>query len=230
MSKLSATDQIINYIKENILNGNFKINSKLPSERKIAEQFNISRIPVRKAIEKLCEDGIIRTVPYSSPIVEGFKNIDLFDDNEIYKNHNIQEFYVESLRARQFIESEATKLAVLNANDEDLKKIRNTYLKSIEELEKVSKGLIDECSDADLEFHKEIILASHNPLFYEYHKLIPKTILSNQYFGFKYRTSLNGMIEHHDRIMEAFDKKDPALAYDAMYNHLEGVIQLFQRK
>ncbi|MBS4803432.1 MAG: FadR family transcriptional regulator [Clostridium sp.] len=230
MSKLSATDQIINYIKENILNGNFKINSKLPSERKIAEQFNISRIPVRKAIEKLCEDGIIRTVPYSSPIVEGFKNIDLFDDNEIYKNHNIQEFYVESLRARQFIESEATKLAVLNANDEDLKKIRNAYLKSIEELEKVSKGLIDECSDADLEFHKEIILASHNPLFYEYHKLIPKTILSNQYFGFKYRTSLNGMIEHHDRIMEAFDKKDPALAYDAMYNHLEGVIQLFQRK
>ena len=230
MSKLSATDQIINYIKENILNGNFKINSKLPSERKIAEQFNISRIPVRKAIEKLCEDGIIRTVPYSSPIVEGFKNIDLFDDNEIYKNHNIREFYVESLRARQFIESEATKLAVLNANDEDLKKIRNAYLKSIEELEKVSKGLIDECSDADLEFHKEIILASHNPLFYEYHKLIPKTILSNQYFGFKYRTSLNGMIEHHDRIMEAFDKKDPALAYDAMYNHLEGVIQLFQRK
>ena len=230
MSKLSATDQIINYIKENILNGNFKINSKLPSERKIAEQFNISRIPVRKAIEKLCEDGIIRTDPYSSPKVEGFKNIDLFDDNEIYKNHNIQEFYVESLRARQFIESEATKLAVLNANDEDLKKIRNTYLKSIEELEKVSKGLIDECSDADLEFHKEIILASHNPLFYEYHKLIPKTILSNQYFGFKYRTSLNGMIEHHDRIMEAFDKKDPALAYDAMYNHLEGVIQLFQRK
>ena len=221
MSKLSATDQIINYIKENILNGNFKINSKLPSERKIAEQFNISRIPVRKAIEKLCEDGIIRTVPYSSPIVEGFKTIDLFDDNEIYKNHNIQEFYVESLRARQFIESEATKLAVLNANDEDLKKIRNAYLKSIEELEKVSKGL---------EFHKEIILASHNPLFYEYHKLIPKTILSNQYFGFKYRTSLNGMIEHHDRIMEAFDKKDPALAYDAMYNHLEGVIQLFQRK
>lgn len=230
MSKLNATEQIINYIKENILNGNFKIDSKLPSERKIAEQFNISRIPVRKAIEKLCEDGILRTVPYSSPIIEGFKNIDLFDDNEIYKNHNIQEFYVESLRARQFIESEATKLAVLNANDEDLKKIRDAYLNSIEELEKVSKGLIDECSNADLEFHKEIILASHNPLFYEYHKLIPKTILSNQYFGFKYRTSLNGMIEHHDRIMEAFDKKDPNLAYDAMYNHLEGVIQLFQRK
>ena len=70
MSNLSATNQIINYIKENILSGNFKINSKLPSERKIAEQFNISRIPVRKAIEKLCDDGILMSVPYSSPIVK----------------------------------------------------------------------------------------------------------------------------------------------------------------
>ena len=97
MSNLSATNQIINYIKENILSGNFKINSKLPSERKIAEQFNISRIPVRKAIEKLCDDGILMSVPYSSPIVKGFKKVDLFNDNEIYKNHNIQEFYVESI-------------------------------------------------------------------------------------------------------------------------------------
>ncbi|MBC5629680.1 FadR family transcriptional regulator [Clostridium sp. NSJ-6] len=230
MSNLSATNQIINYIKENILSGNFKINSKLPSERKIAEQFNISRIPVRKAIEKLCDDGILMSVPYSSPIVKGFKKVDLFNDNEIYKNHNIQEFYVESLRARQFIESEATKLAVLNASDEEIERIRVAYLKSIAELDKVAKGLIKECSDADLKFHKEIIAASHNPLFYKYYEIIPKTIFSNQYFGFKYRTSLNDMIEHHDKIMEAFEKRDPILAYNAMYNHLEDVIQLFQSK
>lgn len=230
MSNLNATEKIINYIKENILNGNFKINSKLPSERKIAEQFNISRIPVRKAIEKLCEEGLLRTVPYSSPIVEGFKKIDLFAENEIYKNHNIQELYVESLRARQFIESEATKLAVLNATDEEVEKIRAAYLNSIEELDKVSKGLLTECSDADLQFHKEIISASHNSLFYDYYKLIPNTILSNQYLGFKYINSLNDMIEHHKRIMDAFDKKDPILAFNSMYNHLEDVIQLLQRK
>ena len=230
MSNLNATEQIINYIKENILNGNFKINSKLPSERKIAEQFNISRIPVRKAIEKLCEDGILKTVPYSSPIVEGFKKVDLFDNNEIFKNHNIQEFYVESLRARQLIESEATKLAVLNATEDEITKIRSAYLKSIEELDKVSRGIIPECSDADLQFHQEIIFASHNPLFYEYYKVISKTISSNQYFGFKYRTSLNDMIDHHEKIMCAIEEKNADLAYTAMYNHLEDVIQLFQQK
>lgn len=230
MSNLSATNQIVNYIKENILSGNFRINSKLPSERKIAEQFNISRIPVRKAIEKLCNEGILTSIPYSSPIVKGFKKVDLFDDNEIYKNHHIQEFYVESLRARQFIESEATKLSVLNASDEEIARIKVAYLKSVAELTKVAKGLIKDCGDADLKFHKEIIAASHNSLFYKYYELIPKTIFSNQYFGFKYRTSLNDMIEHHTKIMEAFEKRDPMLAYNAMYNHLEDVIQLFQSK
>ena len=167
-------------------------------------------------------------MPYSSPIVEGFKKVDLFDDGEIYKNHNIQEFYVESLRARQLIESEATKLAILNATSKELQKIKYTYLKSIEELDKVSHGLIEECYDADLQFHKEIILASHNPIFIKYYELIPKTVSSNQYFGFKYRNSLKDMISHHNKIMMAFDSKDSYLGYTSMYNHLEDVIQLFQ--
>ncbi|MCC0662707.1 FCD domain-containing protein [Clostridioides sp. ZZV15-6597] len=229
MINLNATEQIIDYIKENILNGTFKVNSKLPSERKIAELFNISRIPVRNAIDKLCKEGILRSIPYSSPIVEGFKKVDLFSDNEVYKNHNIQEFYVESLRARQLIESEATKLAILNATSEELQRIRYAYLKSVEELDKVSQGLIEECYDADLQFHKEIILASHNPIFIKYYELIPKTVSSNQYFGFKYRNSLQDMISHHHEIMMAFDSNNANLGYTSMYNHLEGVIQLFQR-
>lgn len=228
MKSLNATEKIIDYIKLNILNGTFKINSKLPSERKIADLFNISRIPVRNAINILCKEGILRVVPHSSPIVEGFKKVDLFNDNEVYKNHNIQEFYVESLRARQLIESEATRLAILNATSKELQKIKHTYLKSIVELDKVSQGLIEECYDADLQFHKEIILASHNPIFIKYYELIPKTVSSNQYFGFKYRNSLKDMISHHNEIMMAFDSKDSDLGYTSMYNHLEDVIQLFQ--
>nr|SUY22005.1 GntR family transcriptional regulator [Clostridioides difficile] len=54
--------------------------------------------------------------------MKDLKKFDLFDDGEIYKNHNIQEFYVESLRARQLIESEATKLAILNATSKELQK------------------------------------------------------------------------------------------------------------
>jgi DNA-binding FadR family transcriptional regulator len=230
MPNPNATEQIANYIKENILNGNFKIGSKLPSERKIAEQFNISRIPVRKAIEKLCQEEILKVEPYSRPIVQGFKKLDLFDSSEPFNSQDIQEIYVEALRTRQLIESEAAKLAAVTATEDERKAIKKAYLTSIDELHKVYLGLLDECSDADLYFHKEIITASHSPLFIQYYELISKTVFSNQYFGFKYRTSLKDMIEHHDKIMNAIEKKDGDLAYGAMHDHLEDVIQLFQRR
>lgn len=230
MTNLNATEQVIDYIKESILSGELKINSKLPSERKIAEKFNISRIPVRKAIERLCSEGVIEIVPYSSPIIKGFQKIDLFDENEPFSPRDIQNFYVESLKTRQLIESEATKLAALNATDEERKRIKSAYLKSIGELEKVSSGLINECNEADLNFHKEIIKASHNDLFIRYYGLIPETIFSNQFFGFKYRTSMKDMIEHHNKIMESIEKRDEDLAYNTMHDHLEEVIELFRER
>lgn len=230
MSSLTVTEQVIDYIKENILNGNFKINSKLPSERKIAEEFRISRIPVRQAIEKLCEEGILKTVPYSSPVIQGIKKVNLFDDGEPFDKECIQEFYVEALRARQLIESEAAKAAAINATEDEIVLIRNAYLKSIDELHKFYMGLLKECNNADLQFHQEIIKASHSPLLIQYYKLISKTIFSNQYFGFKYRTSLKNMIEDHEKIMKAIEQRDGEFAYNAMYNHLEDVIQLLENR
>lgn len=89
MKSLNVIEKIIDYIKLNILNGIFKINSKLLSERKIVDLFNISRIFVRNVINIFCKEGIFRVVFYLSFIVEGFKKVDLFDDGEIYKNYNI---------------------------------------------------------------------------------------------------------------------------------------------
>ena len=230
MSNMNLTEKVINYIKENILNGSFPIGSKLPSERTIANQFNISRIPVRQAIQRLCQEGILQSVPASSPIIQGFKSLDLFNDSEPFDNREIQGIYVEALRGRQLIESESARLVATNARPSEIEEIRKAFTYSIAELEKVSNGILNECSDADLNFHKAIIKASHSPLFIKYYELIPKTIFSNQSFGFKYRTSLKDMIEHHRNIMSAIEKGDGNLAYETMYEHLEEVILLFNNK
>lgn len=229
MSYENLTRQVENYIKENILNGNFKINSKLQSERYIAEKFNISRIPVRKAIERLCDQNILEKVPYSSPIISGFKSISLFSSEEPFKSSDIEKIYVESLRTRQLIESEAARLAAVNADKNEIEIIKKAYLKSIKDLEKVYSGHKEECSESDLDFHKSIIKSSHSDLFNKYYALIPETIYSNQFFGFKYRTSLKNMIEDHNKIMDAIEKRNPDYSFNAMYSHLEDVIKLFNK-
>ncbi len=51
--------QLENLIKEEIEEGNYKEGEKIPSERKLSELSNLSRMTVRKAVENLVKEGIL---------------------------------------------------------------------------------------------------------------------------------------------------------------------------
>lgn len=55
--------QVIDKIKRNIENGNFKEKEKLPSEFQLAKQLGFSRSVVRKALQLLEEDNIVTIRP-----------------------------------------------------------------------------------------------------------------------------------------------------------------------
>jgi len=85
--------QIADTIKENITTGHYKHGDKIPSQREIAEHYDVSLITVQKAVYKLMNEGILRSRPgvgtFVNPlgnfpgnredltfglIVDGFKN------------------------------------------------------------------------------------------------------------------------------------------------------------
>ena len=51
--------QIINYIKQKIGNGEWTIGEKLPSQRELAEKFEVNRSTVVEALDELKADGLI---------------------------------------------------------------------------------------------------------------------------------------------------------------------------
>ncbi|WLR50540.1 PLP-dependent aminotransferase family protein [Bacillus tianshenii] len=57
--KAPMYEQIINYIREKITNGEWPVGSRLPSQRKLAEQFSVNRSTVVTAMEELAADGLI---------------------------------------------------------------------------------------------------------------------------------------------------------------------------
>jgi GntR family transcriptional regulator of arabinose operon len=57
------------WILENIRNGSFKPNSKLPSENLLCRKFSVSRQTVRNAVQSLCDDGSIYKVKGSGTYV-----------------------------------------------------------------------------------------------------------------------------------------------------------------
>lgn len=52
-------EQIKDYILLNIQSGNFSPDSRIPSERELSEQFNVSRMTVTKALHELTRDGLL---------------------------------------------------------------------------------------------------------------------------------------------------------------------------
>lgn len=64
--------QLYNYIKKNIINGNFKPNEKLPSKRKLSEHLNISQNTIINAYELLLDEELIISLPQKGYFVSSY--------------------------------------------------------------------------------------------------------------------------------------------------------------
>ena len=51
--------QIHNQLRENIENDKWRVGQKIPAERELASQFNVSRMTLRQAIQALVDEGIL---------------------------------------------------------------------------------------------------------------------------------------------------------------------------
>lgn len=63
--------RIYNYLNEEIKDGKFSMGERLPSEKELADKFNVSRITSKKALEMLSQDGIIVRIPGKGSFVSG---------------------------------------------------------------------------------------------------------------------------------------------------------------
>jgi DNA-binding FadR family transcriptional regulator len=125
-----ATEEVLTQLKEAILRGAFKEGDKLPSERELTEQFNVSRGVVREAIRALQVTGFveIKQGPLGGAFVKEF-SFGLLDTgfSDLYFSDKLS--ITEIVQVRKFIEPEVARLATLNIND----KYRRELEKALEQ-------------------------------------------------------------------------------------------------
>ena len=56
-------EYVIDNIRQMIADGELEAGQKLPSERELAEKFNVSRVPIREALKILEYMGVRATAP-----------------------------------------------------------------------------------------------------------------------------------------------------------------------
>lgn len=207
-------------LQTRISQGEFDIGDRLPPERDIAQVFNVSRSVVREAIIMLELQGLVEVRKGSGVYITHLPQ-DNGDDEQ--RSNDVGPF--ELLQARQVIESQIVSFAANNITKSDISLLREYLEKDRISLE---NNLDEDDYDFDKLFHLTIAKASQNSVLsdivYDFWRRREQSpmwqqlhthIHDNQY---RYR-----WIDDHEKILHALQRRDPELARNAMWAHIEHV-------
>ena len=169
-------------------------------ERRLAELINVSRTPVREAINRLEAEGFLERS----------------GGRVVVREVRLKEF-VEILHVRKLLECDAVREVAKNVDMKELQKIRRTIKKL---MEKRSVTAI-ELREVDDKFHNFIAKSSNNALINE---LIDDLRRRTAMFDHERLPNRKkpGSKEHLD-IIDALEKGDGALASARMARHINNV-------
>lgn len=133
IKQFRISEEVAEQLKQSIVSGHFKPGEKLPSERDLSEQFQVSRVAIREALRTLGNSGFITTRQGSTGgayvtdltfeyLVNAFLDLFLSDKISIPELHYV----------RLFIEPEVARLAASNITPEYAQKLKEAL--DIEEL------------------------------------------------------------------------------------------------
>lgn len=204
----SVAEQIVTMIEDGI----FPPNSRLPGERELAGQLNVSRVTVREAEIFLQAQGIIQVKTGSGAYV-------LDPSNHNGRLPDVSAF--ELTEARTLFESEAAALAARDISDETLGLLEQ-YLQEL--------GSNDGKAElADRDFHRTIASASGNAAVRYVVEMLWRIRMESKEVRQVYDAVCHDDAEEreaeHRAILDALRARDPAAARNAMREHFRRLIK-----
>ncbi|ANZ32232.1 FadR/GntR family transcriptional regulator [Parageobacillus thermoglucosidasius] len=221
IKKKKVYHEIIEQIQTAIRSGQLKPGDRLPSERDLAKQFQVSRTTIKEAITVMEAIGVLEIRTGIGTFVrKTSENLDE-DLNDILADNGAE--IDELMEFRQAVEVEAAYYAAVRGSLEDKQKLRQQF----EELEKAvrSKKLP---AKSDFAFHMQISKMSGNVLFFKTMELISdkllRSVTKNTVNTMAGAGNPKDVLEEHRAICEAILKGDGMEARRAMRHHLDSVI------
>jgi len=205
LSRMVLSDQVKQYILDSIERGEYRPGERLV-ESQLARQLRTSQAPVREAIRDLVSAGFLEREPHRGAVVRMLTDEDL---HEIY----IVRAPLDALAAEQ---------AASHITPEHLR-----TLKDITEKMLAMARAQDYISAARLDgqFHMLIVDLAGNKLL----RRIYDTLQLGQYILITMRRSslsLESLVARHQAVIEALETRDPAVAREAMREHIAGLYPL----
>ena len=152
----------------------------------LSEKMNVSRTPIREAIKRLADDGLVKVEPRRGAYVANISIKDMLDVFEV----------------REDMEGFAAKLAAERINEEEkleLERIAKAYDEAL------SSGNKETIIELDEEFHNFIVACSGNETLSELVNYVQELSLRFRYLYYNDFSLYESTAEQHNRIMEAIN-------------------------
>lgn len=201
----SLEESVYFTLEEEILSGKLKRGETL-TEISLSRRLGVSRTPLRGALHRLAEEGLIEITPNRGATVVGVGREELID---IYK-------------IRMRLEGLASAEAARRITPEDIEKLKE----SVELAEfYIKKQDAEHLKELDSQFHSIIYRASGNRLLYKTLSELHRNIHFYRKQSLAVPERLTRSIEEHKEILAAIERGDADEADRLTSEHIEAAME-----
>ena len=169
-------------------------------ERALGEQLGVSRTPVREAISRLEQEGIVQNIARRGAFLVRKNKQEILDIVDVWAA----------------LESMAARLATSRASDEEIAQLRKNFTSYDGE---DARTHIDEYSDTNIEFHQTIIDLAKSELISQMAAQIFFHMRAIRTTTIKDRDRVAQSVMDHTRIIEAIAERDAYHAEQLVRDH-----------
>lgn len=199
----TVSDRVYLLIKNAIIDGQIKPGERIVQEN-LTQQLNVSRTPVRDALQRLNTEGLVVITPFHGAVVFELSKKSL---SELYE-------------IRAVLEDFATQKAIDRINQADL-----DTLKKWNDLFKANKDNVQKCMQYDRLFHSDLCKAAHISYINDILQGIWNKCDPYKSIYYSHPSTIERTLFEHDQIIKALSSKDKILLTNAIHDHLGDVVE-----
>lgn len=197
-----------------ISSGDYEVGDRLPPERVLVEQLDVSRTVVREALNLLETRGLIRVEHGRGAIVSADTAHALHNGLGVLMRMQPSTLW-ELMEMRKALEVEVAGLAAERAAPEDIASM-HAVLDRMRENTNAPEGYVD----ADVEFHNLLARSARNSVFLMMMEPIVDLLLASRRMTGSREANAKRALRAHEAILEKVEAKDVEGARREMRKHL----------
>lgn len=205
--RVSTFEATVDALQDQVATGLWPVGERIPSEAQLTAQLGVSRASLREAVRSLVHAGVLQSKQgYGTYVVS-------VNGSDVALRRRLASAHVNDVaEVRKGLDVVAAGLAASRRTAADL-----ATLDSAIAARSAAAAVEDEEAfvSADIAFHGAVVLAAHNPVLGELYQTFVKALTEAIRGGQCMAASVSGLDPHHERLLEAVRRQDPAGATDA---------------